>query len=700
MSSSDLPIYGIDIELKSKIEGKYDHEAESQVIKFIERFTDPKPENVTFQNWLKNGLPLCRMAQAIRQDLIGNFREDAVKPFQMMENVEAFLKWCTGMGLLAKDLFQTVDLYEGKDMTNVLTSLVVLKTHLERIESRETPAPPLKITPVKKGKDYKPILWNSWLPPKPEHQWDHLQKKNEGLVSTGGSPKSSEPAQPVVKKPAPAFSGILEKRKSNSSIVRAAAEQKAVGASSSDESVAGRTSSASDTSPSEPAAPVGVDPAFIGCAQKEGLTIWRAENMKIVPVPDQDYGKFYSGDSYIVLNTKKVGKQWDIHFWLGKTTSTDEMGLVAYKTFELDEYLGGGPVQYREVQEHESPQFMSLFKATGLQYLEGGVESGFRHVDRDAFEERLLHIKGSRNVRVNQVPMSVSSLNEGDVFILDLGRKIYQWNGKFASRREKLKGMEIARRIKDDERATVAEFILLDPTEGSTEIPDETEFWDKLGGTRDQVSSADEVASDQSVDQAVDCVLYQVSDASGELEVNEVGRTPLDSSFLDDDDCFILEAPTEVFVWIGKKATKQERLESMNLTQEFLVIQNKPNWTPISRVVSGAETTVFKSKFKVWRDKSKLKENQPKQFSYVRTKSALQMAREDSKADIQRVMRSPRREAEQASVPLLDENGRLQVWRIENFELVEQKPDGQFFSGDSYVLVYSILETLQIMQNI
>lgn len=40
---------------------------------------------------------------------------------------------------------------------------------------------------------------------------------------------------------------------------------------------------------------------------------------------------------------------WDLFFWLGKETSVDEQGIAAYKTVELDEFLGGGPVQYREV---------------------------------------------------------------------------------------------------------------------------------------------------------------------------------------------------------------------------------------------------------------------------------------------------------------------------------------------------------------
>ncbi|RRT75226.1 hypothetical protein B296_00003787 [Ensete ventricosum] len=49
-----------------------------------------------------------------------------------------------------------------------------------------------------------------------------------------------------------------------------------------------------------------VDPAFQGVGHKVGTEIWRIENFQPVPIPKSDYGKFYSGDSYIILQVNFV----------------------------------------------------------------------------------------------------------------------------------------------------------------------------------------------------------------------------------------------------------------------------------------------------------------------------------------------------------------------------------------------------------
>jgi hypothetical protein len=71
-------------------------------------------------------------------------------------------------------------------------------------------------------------------------------------------------------------------------------------------------------------------------------------------------------------------------------------------------------------------RFASYFKAVGgVQYLQGGVTTGFRHVVRERYDPTLLHIKGRRCPRTKQVPVSIASLNQGDAFILDLGTKLF-----------------------------------------------------------------------------------------------------------------------------------------------------------------------------------------------------------------------------------------------------------------------------------
>jgi hypothetical protein len=43
------------------------------------------------------------------------------------------------------------------------------------------------------------------------------------------------------------------------------------------------------------------EPAWKQCGQNEGIEIWRIEKFEVVAWPRNQYGRFFEGDSYIVL---------------------------------------------------------------------------------------------------------------------------------------------------------------------------------------------------------------------------------------------------------------------------------------------------------------------------------------------------------------------------------------------------------------
>ncbi|GLD68925.1 gelsolin-like isoform X1 [Lates japonicus] len=208
------------------------------------------------------------------------------------------------------------------------------------------------------------------------------------------------------------------------------------------------------------------DPEFEHAGQRAGLQVWRVENMGLVPVPESLYGGFYSGDAYLVLHSTETGRgtlQYDLHYWQGSECSQDESGAAAIFTVQMDDFLQGAPVQYREVQGHESSTFTGYFKS-GLKYMKGGVASGFKHVvTNDVDVQRLLLVKGRRVVRATEVPVTWESFNQGDSFILDLGEEIIQWSGSHGSNHfEKLKATMVSKGIRDNERCGRAKLLICD----------------------------------------------------------------------------------------------------------------------------------------------------------------------------------------------------------------------------------------------
>ncbi|KAF7033276.1 hypothetical protein CFC21_044390 [Triticum aestivum] len=422
-----------------------------------------------------------------------------------------------------------------------------------------------------------------------------------------------------------------------------------------------------------------VDPAFQGAGQKVGIEIWRIEDFKPVALPKSDYGKFYSGDSYIVLQTtspKGGAYLYDLHFWIGKDSSQDEAGTAAIKTVELDSVLGGRAVQYRELQGYESDKFLSYFKPCIIP-MEGGFASGFKTPEEETFETRLYICKGKRAIRIKQVPFARSSLNHDDVFILDTENKIYQFNGANSNIQERAKSLEVIQHLKEKYHGGVCDVAIVDDGKLQAES-DSGEFWVLFGGFAPIGKKT--VSDDDVVLETTAPKLYSIND--GELKFEDI---PLTKAVLENTRCFLLDCGAEMFVWVGRVTQLEDRKAVTKAVEEFIINQKRPKTTRVTQVIQGYESHAFKSKFESWpagtaTGNSGAEDGRGKVAALLKQQGV----------DVKGAPKSSTPVNEEVP-PLLEGGGRLEVWCIDGNTRspLPKEDNGKFYSGDCYIVLYT-----------
>ncbi|XP_051835510.1 gelsolin isoform X2 [Antechinus flavipes] len=421
---------------------------------------------------------------------------------------------------------------------------------------------------------------------------------------------------------------------------------------------------------------------FLKAGKEPGLQIWRVEQFDLVPVPKNLYGDFFTGDAYLILNTVKRrdgSLQYDLHFWLGNECSQDESGAAAIFTVQMDDYLNGRAIQHREVQGFESSTFLGYFKS-GIKYKKGGVASGFKHVvPNEVVVQRLFQVKGRRVVRATEVPVSWGSFNNGDCFILDLGNDIYQWCGTNSNRFERLKATQVSKGIRDNERNGRAKVHISE--EGA-----EPEAMLKVLGPKPSLPEGQDDTTKEDAANRRLAKLYKVSNGAGTMAVSLVAdENPFAQAALNSDDCFILDHGTngKIFVWKGKQANAEERKAALKSASDFISKMSYPKQTQVQVLPDGGETPLFKQFFKNWRDRD---QTQGLGVAYLSSHIA----------NVERVpfdAATLHNSTAMAAQHGMDDDGtgQKQIWRIEGADKVPVNPStyGQFYGGDSYIILYN-----------
>ncbi|GIQ86503.1 villin/Gelsolin [Kipferlia bialata] len=321
-----------------------------------------------------------------------------------------------------------------------------------------------------------------------------------------------------------------------------------------------------------------------------GIEVWRIENFTPVRVEsvslDAKSITLHSGDSYIVMHTYKPNAftttlRHNIFYWLGVDSTTDERGVAAVCAVELDDYHGGEPVQYREIEGHEGKQFVGLFPE-GITYLGGGVDSGFNKVG--PADVKAYQVKAHPRYRdlapvIVRVAASASALNHGDSFVVDTGKTCYVWHGKDALRREKYTATLFASTLGHTK-------LVVDDGDESEE------FWAALGGGdgSDVQPGHDETADQEFLSQT------KPTGALFDFE-GESAPGPLGLESLSQDKAYVFVSGLDCFVWTGRDVPVTQRKRLGVAVEQYLASVDAPLDTCVQYVKGGHETPDFETVF-------------------------------------------------------------------------------------------------------
>ena len=232
-----------------------------------------------------------------------------------------------------------------------------------------------------------------------------------------------------------------------------------------------------------------------------------------------------------------------------------------------------------------------------LVYLEGGVESGFTHVEPTKDEPHLYRVKGTeKGMSLTQMSLSKSSLNAGDSFILFANSGlVWAWHGESANPDEKSKANRFAENMCTEGTVTV-----MDQGQGDDEVAD---FWAYLG--EGEIQEADE--GDEAVEEFAPLLFKLGADPDSEPEQVAEGekvkigfgpaKSRISKSSLDESDVFLLDAGWEIFVWIGSDSDRSEKLSALAKADAYCKLDPRTADLPLSLVKSGYESSNFNRYF-------------------------------------------------------------------------------------------------------
>ncbi|XP_028374301.1 villin-like protein isoform X2 [Phyllostomus discolor] len=411
------------------------------------------------------------------------------------------------------------------------------------------------------------------------------------------------------------------------------------------------------------------------------LHIWILENLEMVPVPERAYGNFFEEHCYIVLHVPQnlkdtQGTSKDLHYWIGKKADAEAESVAGSFMQHLQEALGGATVQHREVQGHESDCFCSYFRP-GVIYRKGGLPSDLKHVDTNMYGiQRLLRIRGQKHVSATEVELSWESFRKGDIFLLDLGKLMIQWNRPNTSVSEKARGLALTYSLQDRERGGRAQIGVVDDEAAAPGLVAIMESVLGRRAGRPYTAMPDESTSQL---QKAHVHLYHIYEKGKDLVIQEVATRLLTQDLLHEEDCYILDqGGFKVYVWQGRQSNHQQKKAAFSWALGFIQVKGYPHHTNVEVVSDGTESAAFKQLFRSWAQEP----SGNKDLGRIRKLTQV-------KLDVGKLHSQPELAAQFRMVD--DGSGKVEVWCIQDLvrQPMDPKHHGQFCASNCYLILYT-----------
>ncbi|KAJ3215308.1 Coronin-2B [Dinochytrium kinnereticum] len=321
-------------------------------------------------------------------------------------------------------------------------------------------------------------------------------------------------------------------------------------------------------------------------------------------------------------------------------------------------------------------------------------------------EKTLTQVMGKTLITINFVKCDWTSIRSDCAYVLDIGKLIsqhhmedltnsvltgstlYHWNGEASSRIARAKALDVASRLRK-ERSNRPRVILVESDESALLAT----MAKLLNAPRSTFLVERDAIPPQTEDEVHSLTkplrIYKVTSSKSlkrRIRLVYEGYIP-SKKILENEAVFIVQCPSEVFVWTGKGCMAEHRsLAYVAAKKAVSEMAQSVKWITVQRTHYERESAVFREKFIDYEG------SLPISMRLAETKGNIATNITQKPIDVKRLLIRSTLEH-----PDLDngKSGKSLIFLVRDFtrEAVDRRFEGQFFKGDSYIVFYTYRPT-------